>query len=551
MRHERDCMKRRSRRSAYYLVLVLVTTATFTLVYNYGMATLEGRPQSLTHSLEIVFQTFTTTGYGQDAPWVTPAMQLLVIGMQLTGIALILTAADVFVVPILQNALSATPPTDSDSEDHVIICTFTPRGEAFTEELRSRDVDYLVVENDRETAVDLHDAGYPVVYGDPESIDVLEAAAIDDARAVVADGTDEINASIVLSAKEANPEVPVYSLAEERPYEEYHRLAGATAVLSPRQLLGNNLAHRVPVPITVGVGDALETTERFELAELSIGPDSPVVGSTVAESGLRERTDATIAGGWFDGEFESRIADRRLDSRTTLLVAGRPDRLDRLEELTAARRAPVLERSVLVAGYGEAGRIATRAFERTSARVTVLDRGAEPGVDVVGDATDPGTLRDAGVRDASTIVFTLGDDTATIFATLIARDLNSDIQIVARADETDNVPKLYRAGADYVQSLATVSGRMLAAAVLEGEQTLSHEVQLEVIRTTAPGLDGLTPAEADVRARSGCVVLAVERDGEVITEFDPRSFRVEEGDELVLVGTEEDVRRFGERFDDD
>ena len=104
---------------------------------------------------------------------------------------------------------------------------------------------------------------------------------------------------------------------------------------------------------------------------------------------------------------------------------------------------------------------------------------------------------------------------------------------------------MYRAGADYVLSLATVSGRMLASTILEDEEVISLDKQVEVIRTHAPGLVGRTLGEADVRARTGCTVVGVERDGEVITDLGA-DFRIREGDELVIAGTDEGTNRFME-----
>src|SRR6056297_845710 len=116
-----------TRRTGFYLALVVVTTLLFTIVYNTGMALWEGRPQPLYRSLEVVIQSFTTTGYGEDAPWRTPQMNLLTITMQLTGIGLILTAVDVFAVPWLRDALTPSAPASADDlRDHVIICEHTP-----------------------------------------------------------------------------------------------------------------------------------------------------------------------------------------------------------------------------------------------------------------------------------------------------------------------------------------------------------------------------------------------------------------------------------------
>jgi Trk K+ transport system NAD-binding subunit len=174
----------------------------------------------------------------------------------------------------------------------------------------------------------------------------------------------------------------------------------------------------------------------------------------------------------------------------------------------------------------------------------------EPGddVDVTGDVRDPAVLAEAGIEDASTLLLTVADDTTAIFTTLIARELNPDIRIVVRANDDDDVQKLYRAGADYVQSLATVSGRMLASTAFEDEEVLVYDKQIRVVRLPAGDLVGTTLVDAAVRTVTGCTVVAVVRDGERITEFDPATLTFRADDQVVIAGTDEAVTQFERPF---
>jgi K+/H+ antiporter YhaU regulatory subunit KhtT len=63
----------------------------------------------------------------------------------------------------------------------------------------------------------------------------------------------------------------------------------------------------------------------------------------------------------------------------------------------------------------------------------------------------------------------------------------------------------------------------------------------------APGLSGQTVAEADVRARTGCTVVAIERNGDVVTDVGPDT-RIGAEDRLVVAGTDESVREFEQLF---
>lgn len=188
---------------------------------------------------------------------------------------------------------------------------------------------------------------------------------------------------------------------------------------------------------------------------------------------------------------------------------------------------------------------ANSMFWATCAVVDLVDA---PGVDVVGDACEPDVLEEAGIRNATAVIFALEDDTTANFATLVARDLNRDARIVVRANDEQDVPKLHRAAADYVQSLATTSGRMIASTVFEDEDVLTYSMSIRVMRVGARDLVGRTIGEAGVRTETGCTVVATARDGKTISDFDPNTLAIEDGDEVVVAGTDEAVIRFEQLF---
>jgi voltage-gated potassium channel Kch len=277
-------MSRAKRRVGYFAVAFVAATLVFTVAYQVGMTVLEGQPRTFTESLLVVVETFTTTGYGEDASqWSTPTLRILIILMQLTGVGLLFTTFPFILVPLFEEALATDPPTESDLEDHVVICTFTPRGDTLVDELEAMDVPYVVVESDRETARDLFEDDYEVLHGDPESVDTLEDANLEAATALVADDTDERNASIVLSAKEVAPDVRVVSLIEDAEVADYQRYAGADRIVSPRRLLGESLANKATTSVSADL-DAIEIGEDFEIAELLVQRGADVVGRKIADS---------------------------------------------------------------------------------------------------------------------------------------------------------------------------------------------------------------------------------------------------------------------------
>jgi Trk K+ transport system NAD-binding subunit len=534
------------RRTLIYIVGLAGVILGFAVTYDYGMSAFENDPRSFLRSLQFVVETFTTTGYGSDSPWQSAEMLVLVMVIDITGVVLIFLALPVLLFPLFEEAIETNAPTtvERDLTDHVVICEFTPRGETLVTELESWDVDYVIVEPEGDRADDLYDEGFHVIHADPQSVKGLEEARLPDARALVADASDQVNTSIVLTAREVDEDVRTVSVVEEPDRAKYHDLAGADAVLSPRRLLGESLASKVTTGVSTTLGDSIEVGEDFDIAELPVHRGSELVGTTLADSGIRERAGVNIIGAWFRGEFVSPPSpDAELDGSTVLLASGTADQLESLKSMTLSSVRGFRRGETVIVGYGEVGRTIAENLRAANIPYTVLDKVEKEGVDVVGDAIEPTDLQGAGIEDARTVILALSEDTDTEFATLVIRDLDSEVEVIARAEETGNVTKMYRAGADYVLSLATVSGRMLASTILEDENVISMDQQVEIIRVDAGDLAGTTLGEADVRSRTGCTVLAVERNGTILTDLGP-DVRIQYEDSLVIAGTDAGVTRF-------
>jgi len=538
------------RQTGLYVLGLLGVMGLFTVAYYFGMEAYEGVDTSWLHALQVVVETFTTTGFGSDAPWTSPQMNVLVILMDLTGVILIFLALPVLLFPLFEEAIESHPPRTLEERpsDHVVACAATARTRALLADLDSRGVEAVVVEADEERAQALDDEGHTVLHADPERAESLEAAGLEDARALVADASDPVDASIVLAAREVTEETPVISVIERPEHARYHRLAGADDVVAPRHLLGGSLARKVTAAVRTDLGDAVSLGEDFEIVELPIEPGSELVGETLADVDLGQRRGVNVVGTWMGGRFESPpSADATLDSETVLLVSGPPARLEELKGRTRSESRRVRRGDTVGVGYGEAGQAVVTALEDAGVPNTVVDEAERPAVDVVGDATEPETLEAAGVDEATAVVLAVPDDTVTEFAALVVTDRNPDAELLARVEEPESTRKVYRAGADYALALSTVFGRMLASRLLDGEEVITPGAKVKVVRVEAGDLAGLRLGEADVRARTGATVVAVERDGAVITELGPET-AVHAGDTVVVAGTDAGVRSFSERF---
>ncbi len=538
-----------SRRALYYLLVLVVATALFTTAYALGMSVWEGRPRAWYRALEVVIQTFTTTGYGEDAPWQSPQMNLLVIVMQLAGIGFILSAVDVFVVPWLRAALQPTAPTAvAERSGHVVVCGYTPRVEVFVAEMAARGQEYVFVELDAERAARLYEEEHPVLQGDATTTEALRRAHVGTARALVADIADDENASVTLAARELAPDLRIITLAERADLARYHEAAGADAALSPRRLLGRSLAAKVPVAAAANVEEEVRAADDLEFAELVVTPRTPIHGRTLGAVRRKGLLGGRIVGIWVEGTFDTSLDDDQvLDDSTRLFWAGTPDERAALREAMPHSIRPFHAQSILVAGYGDSGHAVCESIRQAGGTVTVLDVEEGEGVDVVGDARDPEALQRAGIETASALVIAVDDDTVATFATLIARELTSDLQILVRAQDEAAVQNLYRAGADYVQALPTVCGRMLAATVLEEEGLASPDPTVSVLRLPIGALAGDSVSTLVPGAQTNYTVLAVCRDGALLTDLDV-DLPIESDDEVIVAGTEDGLQQIRDRL---
>jgi len=220
-----------------------------------------------------------------------------------------------------------------------------------------------------------------------------------------------------------------------------------------------------------------------------------------------------------------------------------------------------LEKHIIVLGYGDVGRSIVKRLITAGVSFVVVDSKNEVFQDedfiyLIGEATSESTLKKAGVESASTIISTVGADSDIIFSILVARKLNPEAIILARANEIRSIDKMYKAGADYVASLTIVSGQMLGRIALmpndhpiKDETILMYEgieIKKYTIDNHSP-IIGKTLAELDLRNTIGCTVIGIQDGDKTMSEIDP-NMRLTEGLTLAILGNQEQTDGFTKNF---
>lgn len=211
----------------------------------------------------------------------------------------------------------------------------------------------------------------------------------------------------------------------------------------------------------------------------------------------------------------------------------------------------------IICGYGRTGHQVAAEFDSARISYVVVDQKQEIEEElglkdipyIVGDITSDDNLIEAGIQSARGLIAAADSDVANLYVTLSARVLNPNLYIVARASEIEAEKKLMMAGANRVIAPYFISGKRMAALatrpvtsdfldmVMHGE---SIEFSLNEIGVpdNSPLIDK-TISEAEIRHRSGALVLAIRRsDGSFDMQPDSSSV-IKKGDIFVVIGTHE------------
>jgi voltage-gated potassium channel len=231
-------------------------------------------------------------------------------------------------------------------------------------------------------------------------------------------------------------------------------------------------------------------------------------------------------------------------------IFGRRHMKDEISKLTG---------HVILCGYGKVGREVARVFENEGTKFVVIESNVEvtqkTTIDgclcVQGDATRDSVLKESGILKARALVAALSSDADNLYVTLSAKELNPNIFVVARMDNEASESKFKHAGANRTMSPYGIGGRRLAMLTLRPlvvdfvDTTMTNrgrELTLENIELR-PGsiIEGMTVKDG-IQKSGGAQILAVRKKNDRLVTTPPSEMILEIGDELVVIGTREQLR---------
>jgi Trk K+ transport system NAD-binding subunit len=496
-----------------------------------------------------------TLGFG-DITFTTDIGLIFSIIVLLTGIFYLLvmlpfTFIKFFYAPWLEAQSKARTPRElpEDTKKHIILTTLDPITRNLIKKLVSYQYDYVILVDELQKALELHDLGYKAVfgdYGDPETYNRLR---VQNATLVVATNDDMINTSISFTIRDVCKKVPIVTNANEDHSLDILEFAGSTHIFQFTKMLGKSLGR-----VTLGVNMGANIVWQHDQLLIAEAPAmrTALEGKTLAQTRLREKTGVTVVGVWERGNFASAHPHTTLTSSTVLLLAGSAEQLEKFDtHFSIICENFSSDSQALILGGGRVGNAAAEALEEQKIPYKIVEKSRTLTKNranyIHGNAADIDILHKAGIMNARSVLITTHNDDINIYLTIYCRQLRPNVQIISRANRERTVSKLHRAGADLVMSYASMATNSIIN-LLNPEQVLMMVEGLSIFNaSTQHPLAGKSLSENQIREMTGCSVVAITRGGNMILNPDPFS-PLEENDELILIGTVEAEKYFKEKY---
>jgi voltage-gated potassium channel len=316
----------------YFAVLVVITTS--------GLVTIEG--WSVLDAFYMAMFTVTEIGYGEVHP-LSPTGRMFLVPIMVAsviGLGLLWALITAMVVEIDVGGLMRRRRVMRETEalrDHFIVCGGGRMGRVVMQELLQAGRPLIVVDHDS-ARLDALVEEHPrllTLSGDATRDQVLAAAGVGRARGLAACLSDDAaNLLLCMTARGQRPDLEIVARANDEETVEKLRRGGAGHVISPAVTGASRMAATLLRPSVVSFLDAvtLGSDIRLRLEETELSPGSPLVGRTLAEAKIPQRTGLIVLA-LKSGDGRPRYnpgPETRLAERDVMIVLGEPDQVQRL-----------------------------------------------------------------------------------------------------------------------------------------------------------------------------------------------------------------------------
>ncbi len=214
---------------------------------------------------------------------------------------------------------------DTGLKEHIVIAGGGRIGVHIAEVLKRIGVCFVVIEFDSRRVEVLKTFGFPIIYGDASHETILKAANIESAKLLLITTPDQIiSKAIVALVKNYNSDLHVVIRTQSMDQMKQFQDIGVYHIVQPEfeagleftrqallhldlppdriQYYTDEIRHQHYRPLYdlqseyKAVGQLQNSARAFRLSWLTISSDCPLVGVSIGESNIRQKTGVTIAG---------------------------------------------------------------------------------------------------------------------------------------------------------------------------------------------------------------------------------------------------------------
>ncbi len=170
--------------------------------------------------------------------------------------------------------------------NHFILCGYGRVGEAIANTLKQQKADFVVIDHSLNSYTRAVQQNCLTIMDDATNHDVLLRAGIERASSLItAFGDDAYNTYAVLTARELNPRLVIISRASNEDATKRLRQAGATHIILPEVIGGQQMARLALRPSTVQFIETVLSGKEgeFVVEEVYVSDESTLIGTTIKD----------------------------------------------------------------------------------------------------------------------------------------------------------------------------------------------------------------------------------------------------------------------------
>jgi len=223
--------------------------------------------------------------------------------------------------------------------NHIIVCGAGETGLHVIKQLKRREVEFVVIENDVEAIDTLKEMNVKYILDDATKEEVLLDAKVKEAKGLIAClAKDADNVFVVLTARELNAKMHIVARSHEERSDKKLRRAGANNTVSPDEIGGKKMAAMMLSPnVQFFVDNIIDTKNMsIDMEEVVVKEESELIGKKLRDAKISEKAGLIVLAIRRENDvfiFNPK-ADEVLRLDDKMIVVGSKDQIKALKKMS-------------------------------------------------------------------------------------------------------------------------------------------------------------------------------------------------------------------------